>query len=149
MKFAGDMKSLLSGSLAALALSGFASAAPQIAVTDAWIRALPGKLPAGGYFTLHNGTAKTLTLKGAASSACGSLMLHKSDTMGGMASMSDVATIDVPAGGTLTFAPGGLHLMCMDPRPQLQRGAEVTVTLQFQGGAQLPVRFHVRGANGR
>ena len=118
-------------------------------MSDAWIRALPGKLPAGGYFTLHNGTPKAVTLDGAASPACGSLMLHKSDTMGGMASMSDVATIDVPAGGSLRFSPGGLHLMCMEPGPQLRRGAEVMVTLHFKGGTSLPARFQVRGANGK
>jgi len=144
-----NMKTVLGGIAVALALTAPASAAPEIAVSDAWIRALPGKLPAGGYFTLLNGTPKTLTLEGAASPACKSLMLHKSDMMSGMASMRDVATIDVPAGGTLRFSPGGLHLMCMEPGPQLRRGAEVTVTLHFKSGVSLPVRFQVRGANGK
>jgi hypothetical protein len=144
-----DRKTLLGGIAVALALASSASAGPGLAVSDAWIRALPGKLPAGGYFTLHNGTPKAVTLDGAASPACGSLMLHKSDTMGGMAGMSDVATIDVPAGGSLRFSPGGLHLMCMEPGPQLRRGAEVMVTLHFKGGTSLPARFQVRGANGK
>jgi copper(I)-binding protein len=143
------MKTVMGGMVVALTLASPALAAPQVTVTDAWIRALPGQLPAGGYFTLHNGTAKKLTMSGAASPACGMLMLHKSDTMNGMASMSDVATIDVPAGGTLRFSPGGLHLMCMEPKPEIKRGAEVIVTLQFTGGNNLPVRFSVRGANGK
>lgn len=144
-----DMKLVCAGPILALILASPALAAPQVTVTNAWIRALPGQLPVGGYFTLHNGTAKRLTLSGAASPACGMLMLHKSDTMNGMASMSDVATIDVQAGGTLRFSPGGLHLMCMAPKPEIKRGAEVIVTLQFQGGGKLPVRFAVRGANGK
>lgn len=144
-----DTKTVLGGIAFVLALAAKASAAPEIAVSDAWIRALPGKLPAGGYFTLHNGMTKALTLDGAASPACKSLMLHKSDTMGGMASMSDVATIDVPAGGAVRFSPGGLHLMCMEPGPQLRRGTEITVTLHFKSGVSLPVRFQVRGANGK
>ena len=149
MKIGVAPRKILGGALLALSLASSATAAPQIAVTDAWIRALPGKLPAGGYFTLHNGLTKALTLDGAASPACKSLMLHKSDTMGGMASMSDVATIDVPAGDTLRFSPGGLHLMCMEPGPQLRRGTEITVTLHFKSGVSLPVRFQVRGANGK
>ena len=144
-----NMKTVLGGIAVALALAAPVSAAPEVAVSDAWIRALPGKLPAGGYFTLHNGMTKALTLDGAASPACKSLMLHKSDTMGGMASMSDVATIDVPAGDTVRFSPGGLHLMCMEPGPQLRRGTEITVTLHFKSGVSLPVRFQVRGANGK
>jgi len=144
-----NMKTVLGGIAVALALAAPAFAAPEVAVSDAWIRALPGKLPAGGYFTLRNGTTKALTLDGAASPACKSLMLHKSDTMSGMASMSDVATIDVPAGDTVRFSPGGLHLMCMEPGPQLRRGTEITVTLHFKSGVSLPVRFQVRGANGK
>ncbi len=132
-----------------LATSPHAFAASTVVVSDAWIRALPGNLPAGGYFTLHNGTAKTLTLSGAASPACGMLMLHKSDTMGGMASMSDVKTIDIAPGGALKFTPGGYHLMCMAPTDAIKRGATIDVTLEFAGGTKLKSPFAVRGANGR
>src|SRR4029077_1469533 len=59
LKDESDMK-ILAG-VVALALASSASAAPGLALSDAWIRARPGKLPAGGYFTLHNGTATTLT----------------------------------------------------------------------------------------
>ena len=45
-------------------------------VSDAWIRAMPAGIPSGGYFTLHNGTAKDVVLMGASSPGCGSLMLH-------------------------------------------------------------------------
>lgn len=126
-----------------------APAAPQLTVTYPWFRALPGGLPAGGYFDLHNATSKAVTLTGASSPACGMLMLHKSDMMSGMASMSDVSTIDVPAGGTLSFSPGGYHLMCMNPTSAMQRGSKVTVMLEFAGGMKLPVAFDVRGANGK
>jgi hypothetical protein len=144
------MKSVLSGVMLALALAMPLAAAPvaRIVVSDAWIRALPGDLPAGGYFTLHNRTSKAVTLSGAASSACGMLMLHKSDSMGGMASMSDVSRIDVPAGGTLSFSPGGYHLMCMDPGPAIRRGNTITVELDFTDGTKTAAAFVVRGANG-
>lgn len=123
--------------------------APSVTVTNAWMRALPGGLPAGGYFILHNPTAKTLTLRAASSSACGMLMLHKSETMSGMASMANVDTVDVPAGGTLEFSPGGYHLMCMQPTAQMKPGGKVRVTLRFADGAKVESEFEVRGANGR
>lgn len=135
--------------VAFVALAASALAAPSVSVTNAWLRALPGGLPAGGYFTLHNPTAKTLTLRGASSPACGMLMLHKSETMSGMASMANVDTIDVPAGGTLEFSPGGYHLMCMQPAASLQRGGTASVTLEFAGGTKIKTEFAVRGANGR
>jgi periplasmic copper chaperone A len=134
--------------IAFLALASAAQAAP-VSVHDAWLRLLPGDLPAGGYFTLHNGAAKTLVLAGADTKACGSIMLHRSMTMGGMASMADATTIAVPAGGDLVFAPGGYHLMCMAPAANLKIGAQVPVTLHFADGTKLDVPFAVRGAAGR
>ena len=144
MKMIGSTSLLLLAALAAPAL-----AAPTPTVTHAWLRALPGGLPAGGYFTLHNPTAKSLTLRAASSPACGMLMLHKSDTMGGMASMANVDTVDVPAGGTLDFSPGGYHMMCMQPKASLTPGSKASVTLVFVGGDKITAEFAVRGATGK
>ena len=126
-----------------------AAAADRVVITNAWLRALPANLPAGGYFTLHNGTARALTLIGANSPACGVLMLHKSEEMSGVSSMSDVPSIKVPPGGTLTFAPGGYHLMCTGPSALLRQSAMVPVTLDFADGSKLDASFLVRSATGR
>ncbi len=135
--------------LAMLAACASAAAAPPpITITGAWMRALPGGLPAGGYFVLHNQGSAPLALTGASSPACGMLMLHKSDSMSGMAKMEDITHIDVPAGGTLNFAPGGYHLMCMNPTAAMKPGGKVSVTLQFAGGASLTTPFNVRNAAG-
>jgi len=132
-----------------LTLAATVAAPPGVAVNDAWFRALPGALPAGGYFTLRNsGTAKAV-LTGADSPACGALMLHKSETKGGLAAMDMVASVDVPAGGTIGFAPGGYHLMCTSAKTSLQPGASVPVTLMFQNGAKLTANFAVRNAAGK
>ena len=110
---------------------------------------MPAGIPSGGYFTLHNNGAKDAVLTGAATPACGSLMLHQSEMTGGMSSMHHVDEVDVPAGGSVAFAPGGYHLMCMDPRPALKLGASVPVTLSFQGAPPLTAQFDVRGATGK
>jgi hypothetical protein len=109
-----------------------AFAGPPLSVSDAWIRAMPAGIPSGGYFTLHNGTAKDVTLTGVSTPACGSLMLHKSEMTGGMSSMHHVDEVDVPAGGNIAFAPGGY----------------VNVTLSFKDGSKLTVPFQVRNAAG-
>jgi copper(I)-binding protein len=127
-----------------------APAAPSgLAMNDGWFRALPGALPAGGYFILRNSGVAKAVLTGAQSPACGSLMLHKSESKGGLAAMDMVAAVDVPAGGSVSFAPGGYHLMCMDAKPALKPGATVAVTLNFQDGAQLTANFAVRNAAGK
>jgi copper(I)-binding protein len=123
--------------------------AADVTIQNAWIRALPSSVPSGGYFTLHNGSARDVILTGAQSSACGMLMLHKSEDTGGMSSMADVPEINVPAGGTLKFTPGAYHLMCMDAKPAIKPGAKVPVTLTFKDAPSMTVEFAVRNAAGK
>ncbi len=52
---------------AALAIPAAHAASVNVKITDAWMRALPSNLPAGGYFTLRNESAKPVTLTGASS----------------------------------------------------------------------------------
>jgi len=132
-----------------LTLASAPVATSGLVVSDAWFRALPGTLPSGGYFTVRNSGAKEAVLSGAQSPACGTLMMHRSETRGGMAAMDMVGTLPVPAGGSVSFAPGGLHLMCMDAKPALKPGTSVKVTLLFQDGGKLTADFAVRNAAGK
>lgn len=134
---------------AAIALIATPALAANVTIDNPWFRMLPGNLPAGGYFTLHNASQTSVTLTGASSPGCGMLMLHKSDTMNGMASMEDVTSVPVPAGGFVAFAPGGYHLMCMNPTPAMKVGARVPVTLQFADGSRVVSAFDVKNATGR
>ena len=150
MKYATHT-SLHAAAIAALALCltvGGASGA-EVTVSDGWMRALPSGLPAGGYFTLHNGGEKALTLTGANSKACGMLMIHKSSKMGGMMHMESVDRLDVPAHGSVTFAPGGYHLMCMEPTAEIKPGNSVTVQFSFADGTTVDAPFAVRTAAGK
>jgi copper(I)-binding protein len=133
----------------ALALFAAPAGAAEVNVTNAWIRALPAHLPAGGYFTLKNLGKSEVSLTGASSPACGMLMLHKSSDANGMSSMSDMESIAVPAGGTVTFAPGGYHLMCMEPAAALKPGARALVTLDFSDGTKTTTLFAVKDARGK
>jgi hypothetical protein len=147
------MKHALRVAAAALVIPAFATAAsatpPAVSVTQAWIRALPGGLPAAGYFALTNMGSGPVSLVGASSSACGMLMLHRSESHNGVSQMTDVTKVAVAAGQTLRFAPGGYHLMCTQPAAALTQGANVPVTLDFSDGSQVTVPFAVRSATGQ
>ena len=122
--------------------------AADLAVSNAWFRALPGGLPAGGYFSLQNSGSAPLELTGAKSSACKTLMLHQSTENNGMSRMNDVRSLTVPAGGSITFAPGGYHLMCMNPTAAMTPGKSVPVSLLFSNGTQTEANFAVKNAAG-
>lgn len=124
-------------------LSIGANAAP-LTVSDGWFRTLPGALPAAGYFTVKNTGTTTVSLTGAATPGCGQTMLHMTHNMNGMMHMMAVEKVDVPAGGATSFASGGYHLMCMEPK--LQAGTSVPVTLRFSDGSVVTTEFAVRAA---
>ena len=110
---------------------------------------MPAGIPSGGYFTLHNNGSMDVVLTGASTPACGSLMLHKSEMTGGMSSMHHVDEVAVPAGGSIAFAPGGYHLMCLNAGPAIEPGGKIEVTLTFKDGGKLTVPFEVRNAAGK
>ncbi len=125
------------------------SAANGLSVSGEWFRLIMPTLPAAGYFTLNNATAAPEKLVGAASPACGMLMLHESVSKNGEESMIMVQSVAIPAHGKVQFAPGGYHLMCMSPRPAMAPGKSVPVTLRLASGATLSASFPVRGATGK
>jgi len=88
-------------------------------------------------------------LTGASSPACGMLMFHKSETNNGTATMDDMPSVDVPPHGSFSFAPGGYHLMCMNPAPLLKPGARVPVALEFDDHSHMSVTFEVKNAAGK
>lgn len=122
------------------------AADPSLAVSGAWIRLLPGTLPAGGYFTVKNSTGRARELTGASSPAYGHVMLHHSTQSGGQSHMVMVDSVTVPAHGTLSFAPGGYHLMLMQPKGGLKVGGSVTIMLHFKNGTTLTVPFKLQAA---
>lgn len=101
-------------------------------------------VPGAGYFTLENKGETGRELVGASSPGCGSVMLHKSEEVDGVSTMHHVDGVPVPAHKSITFAPGGYHLMCMSPTASLKPGNSVPVTLTFKNGDKLTGDFPVR-----
>ena len=124
-----------------------AGAADHISASNAWIRVLPGELPAGAYVTLTNHADQNAALNSASSTIYADVMLHKSSREGGMSRMSMVDSLSVPAHGEATLAPASYHLMLMKARHPVQVGDIVTLTLKFSDGSTLATDFTARPAN--
>jgi len=141
--------SKLSLLLAGLMLAGGAHAADadHIHASHAWIRVLPGSLPAGAYVTLENDSAQPIALSGASSTLYAEAMLHLSSAAGGISRMSTVDSLQVPAHGKAELAPAGYHLMLMQPRQPVKPGDTVTLILKFADGSTLVTDFIARPAN--
>ncbi len=126
-------------------LVGYAEAGLE--VSDAWIAEAPPNVSAqAGYLTLKNGTARPMSLVGVTSGAFESVQIHRSqhDMATGMMKMSHAKAVEIPAGGTMQFKPGGYHLMLMKPKSALKAGDRVEMVLTFADGSESRVTFTVR-----
>lgn len=122
-----------------------ASAEAGISVRDAWVReAHPGAAMMAGYMALRNGTSRSQVLVAASSSGFSAVMIHRTIVKDGVAGMAHASQIELTPNATLNFAPGGYHLMLMNPQRTLRAGDRVDITLEFRGGLVLPVAFEVR-----
>jgi copper(I)-binding protein len=131
-----------------LSSGAYATQAEHVRASHAWIRLLPGALPAGGYVTLLNDSAQPASLIGASSTAYDDVMLHQS--MGQQTGMSRMMTVDhleLPAHGQVALAPAGYHLMLEKATHPLQVGDTIKVTLHFADGSVLDTDFLARPAN--
>lgn len=132
-----------------LAAAFFIQAAPlRIAVSQPYLRFIPGGVPAAGYFNITNYASETLVLTGAQSFDCGQITMHKSTSTGGMSRMEDVPTLTIARGQRIAFAPGGYHLMCTRPSAALRVGGTTKIKLNFAGGAYSEITFYVVNARG-
>lgn len=107
-------------------------AEPRLSIEHGQARASLGRNPnTAGYLTVTNAGQTADRLIGASCACADRVELHTMSTAGGVMRMSQVTGFDVPAGGALTLAPGGDHLMLLDLREPLAAGDQVRVTLTF------------------
>ena len=124
-----------------------AAAADHIVASHAWIRVLPGNLPAGAYVTLENNGDQPVALSGASSTAYAEVMLHQSSNEGGMSRMAMLESLAVPAHGRVLLAPAGYHLMLMKATQSVKPGDTVKLNLRFTDGSTLATDFLARPAD--
>ena len=114
-------------------------------VEAGWVRQPPMPMPMmGGFATVRNPCEAPVRVVGASSPSFGSVELHETTRVDGVSRMRHLHALDVPAGGSVQLAPGGLHLMLMQPVAALQLGARVPVELELEDGRRLRAEFEVR-----
>lgn len=97
-------------------------------VEGAWVRtAVPGQQGTGAFMRLT--ARQPLQLIGVATPVAGTAEVHEMKQEGEIMRMRQVAAVDLPAGKTVEFKPGGYHLMLMDLKQALKPGTQVPLTL--------------------
>lgn len=129
--------------LLALTMGSPTIAAPAAdGIKNAWVRTnpAPGR-PAAGYFSFINGAQPDALI--AADVTGARVEMHQMTVTGGVMKMSPIPSLPIKAGETISFKPGGYHLMLFGLDSP---GKTVPITLIFQSGARISASAEVRSA---
>jgi copper(I)-binding protein len=127
----------------AMALS-ISACGPQqgIEVREAWMRPAAQGENGAVYFVIHNrGPEDTLT--GVSSDVAEAVEMHESMMSGDVMQMQQIDAIPLERSTEIRFEPGGLHVMLIGLKKDLQVGDEVEVTLHFTNFEDLNVTVPV------
>ena len=131
-----------------LVLAPCAMAAGQLGVSNAWIpQAPPGVDMLAGYLTLKNSGDQTVTVLAAQSDRFRTVTVHQTVIENGVSRMRELNRLEIAPGQELKFAPGGLHLMLMQPRSAIAPGDRVEIVLLLSDGQRVPAMFDVQAAD--
>lgn len=101
-----------------------------------------------GFGRIRNECDSAIDIVRAESDAFGDVSLHETRIVDGISRMRAVPVLSVAKGQDATLAPGGLHLMLMQPRDALKPGDAVTIRFVLRDGRHVEGRFVVRPAAG-
>ncbi len=136
---------VFAGLISALTAIAAATEEAGVSVRDAWVRETPpGMAMTAGYMVLQNKTSRPQVLVAARSSGFETVTIHRTIAREGMTGMEHAPQIELLPNASLLFAPGGYHLMLLNPKRTLHAGDRVDITLEFRGGLVLPVAYEVR-----
>jgi hypothetical protein len=106
------------------------------------IRASMGQSPTtAGYLTILNHGKTADRLVSASCTCAASVSIHEMKMTGSVASMKAVASVEIPAGGKVTLAPGGMHLMVMGLKAPIKAGDRVQMVLTFEKAGAVKTPF--------
>ena len=129
--------------------SASVSAAACLQLEQGWVRApLPGRAMTAAYGQLHNRCDRPVPLAHLHSGMAAKVELHRTEIVDGVSRMRAEVQPQVPAGGVLELAPGGLHLMLHGPAAEVVDGGQLTLSLGTTADDVLTVPLPVRRAAG-
>jgi copper(I)-binding protein len=114
-----------------------AGAFAELEISEARIKNLPPTVPVrAGYMTIHNSSQMAVSIIAIRSDAFASVEVHRSVMQDGMMRMEPVNNLPIAPGASLQLAPGGLHLMMMQPVQATRPGDDIEIILQLDDGSE-------------
>lgn len=124
--------------------SALADAATAVTVEKPFVRkAMKAQRNSAAFMTLHN-SGPEVAIVAAESPVADIVELHTHIHDNGVMRMRRIEKIELPAGGQVVLKPGGLHVMLLGLKQDLNDGGRVSLTLKFSDGSSKTIEAPVR-----
>lgn len=139
VKLMGKMGLVLAFSMVSAVAQAAEPVASGIKIENAWVREVPPSASnSAGYLTIVNSGAAD-RLVAAQSGAAKATELHEMKMENGIMGMNRLLGVDIPAGKTVSFEPGGMHVMFIKLKQPLKAGDKVELILEFEKAGKVNV----------
>ena len=103
----------------------------NVTISDSWVRpTVAGQKATGAFMKI---TAKENSkLLGVSSPVAGVAEVHEMKMEKDVMKMAAIPSLDLPAGKAVELKPGSYHIMLMDLKSPVEKGAKLPLTLNFQ-----------------
>ncbi|PRB52298.1 copper resistance protein CopZ [Pseudomonas sp. MYb2] len=119
----------------------------ELEIAHPWSQELPPNAPTvAAYFIIHNAGKTDDRLLSVDSPIAPEAQLHEHVMQGDLMKMQQVPSVEIPAGGNVTFAPMAWHVMLLNPtdRSLLSDGKRFPLTLHFEKAGDVTVEVSVQ-----
>ena len=119
----------------------------ELEIAHPWSQELPPNAPTvAAYFVIHNQGKTADRLLSADTPIAGEAQLHEHVMQNDMMKMQHVPSVEIPAGGEVTFAPMAYHVMLLNlkDRSLLTDGKRFPMTLHFEKAGDVKVDVAVQ-----
>ncbi|MFA3783445.1 copper chaperone PCu(A)C [Melioribacteraceae bacterium 4301-Me] len=117
----------------------------KVDIKNQWISPSTAKANSAMFFQVINNTNQADTLYGVKCSIDEVSMIHETFTNDdGTTGMRHVMFIEIPPNSKIEFKPGGLHVMLMNLKSDLNENDTVDVTLQFKKSGDINIKVPVK-----
>ena len=133
------------GAAALVVILSAAPAAERLVAENAWVPWAPPAIKVhAAYMTVVNHGHDEQLIVGVESPDYERAELHTSLVRNGISEMRALDKVAVPSHKQVAFAPGGMHIMLINPKRRLAADDRVRVVLRLQGGGQIETSAQVR-----
>jgi copper(I)-binding protein len=111
----------------------------DIIIKDQWIRPGAEKMATALYFTVVNKGSEADTLYAVETDIAKMVQIHETYSNGDVMGMREIGNITIEPESSVKLEPGGMHIMVMRLKKDINKGDEIEFKLQFRKAGEITI----------